>query len=61
MDFSETFDTIIHELLLTKLQICYFKKDALKTIQNYLKNRYQKTKVSKVLSSWSEIFDNEQR
>ena len=55
MDLSRAFDTINHELLLAKLHKCDFNKDTLKTIHNYLKNWYQRTKIKKVFSSWNEI------
>ena len=55
MDLSKAFDTINHELLLAKLRTYGFNKDALKTIHNYLKSWYQRTKINKVFSYWSEI------
>ena len=55
MDLSKAFDTINHELLLAKLRAYGFNKDALKTIHNYLKSRYQRTRINKVFSYWSEI------
>ena len=38
-----------------KLHKYGFNKDALKTIHSYLKNRYKRTKIDKVFSSWSKI------
>ena len=55
MDFSETFDTINHELLLRKLHMYDFNRYPLKIIHNYLNNRNQRTKTNKVLSSWTKI------
>ena len=53
MDLFVYFDTINHELLSVRVRAYGFNKDALKIIRNYLKNRYQRTKIKKVFSSWS--------
>lgn len=58
MDLFKAFDTINHELLLVKLHAYGFNKGALKIIHNYLDNRYQRTKINKVFSSWSETQDD---
>ena len=55
LDLSKAFDTTNYKLLLEKLHAYSFDNDAYKTIQNYLKNRYQRIKINKVFSSCSEI------
>ena len=55
MDFSKVFDTINHELLIAKLYAYGFSKDALKLINSYMSNRWQRTKIGKSFSSWSAL------
>ena len=55
MDLSKAFDTINHQLLLAKLYAYGFSKDALDLIQNYLVDRWQRTKINNSFSSWSEL------
>ena len=55
MDLSKAFDTINHDLLIAKLSAYGFEKSALKLIQNYLSNRYQRTKINTSFSSWTEL------
>ena len=53
MDLSKAFDTINHELLITKLYAYGFSKDSLKIISSYMSDRWQRTKIDKSSSSWS--------
>ena len=46
MDLSKAFDTINHDLLLVKLHAYGVRGYSLKLIMNYLRNRYQRTKVN---------------
>ena len=55
MDLSKAFDTINHELLIAKLYAYGFSKDALKMINSYMSDRWQKTKIDKSFSSWSAL------
>ena len=55
MDLSKAFDCVNHELLLAKLDAYGFNRDALKTILDYLSNRWQRTKINATFSSWSEL------
>ena len=51
MDLSNAFDTINHDLQLTKLYAYVLLKEFLKLIKNYLSNRWQRTKVKLSFSS----------
>ena len=57
MDLSKVFDTLNHNLLLlfAKLNAYGFSNTALLLIQNYLQNRFQRTNVNNVYSSWLKI------
>ena len=55
MDLSKAFDTINHELLIAKLYAYGFSKDALKLINSYMSDRWQRTKLDKSFSSWSAL------
>ena len=46
MELSKIFDTINHELHITKLQTCSFSKDTL-IVLNYLSNRKQTVQIFK--------------
>ena len=45
-DLSKYFDCLNHKLLLAKMAAYGFDKSALKYMQNYLKDRKQRTKVN---------------
>ena len=49
MDHSKTFDTLNHELLLSKLAY----------IKSYLSNRCQRTNINNKFSTWKNIYDVE--
>ena len=55
MDLSKAFDTINHELLIAKLYAYGFSKDALKLINSYMSDRWQRRKIDKSFSSWSAL------
>ena len=55
-DLSKAFDCLSHNLLLAKLDAHGFDKTMLKVIQNYLKNRKQRTKVNSSFSQWLELY-----
>ena len=55
MDLSKAFDTINHQLLIAKLHAYGFNKDTLELIQNYLSDRWHRTKINASFSSWSQI------
>ena len=54
-DFSMTFDTINHDLLIAKVGAYGFNTESLKLIRSYLTNRLQRTKVNTSFSSWSKL------
>lgn len=55
MDLSKAFDTINHQLLIAKLHAYGFSSEALEIVNDYLKNRWQRTKINNSFSTWSEI------
>ena len=55
MDLSKAFDCMNHELLLAKLYAYGFGKNSIKTIHNYLKNRWQRIKINHSFSQWTEL------
>ena len=54
MDLSKAFDTIDHNILLAKLSAYGLSNCALKLIESYLSDRWQKIKVNSTFSSWTE-------
>ena len=50
MDLWKTFGTLNYKLLIAKLSICGFHNESLNSIQFYLTNRLQRTKVNKSFS-----------
>ena len=55
MDLSKAFDTINHELLITKLGAYGFEESGLTIILNYLSDRWQRTKINTSFSTWIEL------
>ena len=55
MDLSKAFDTLNHELLIAKRYAYGFNRDSLKLVNDYLPNRWQRTKIKKSFSSWTEL------
>ena len=55
MNLSKAFDTLNHDLLITKLHASGFTRESLKLNKSYLTNRWQRTKVNTNFSSWSEL------
>ena len=54
-DLSKAFDCLNHNLLLAKMDAYGFDKSALLFIQNYLKDRKQRTKVNGSYSLWLKL------
>jgi hypothetical protein len=55
IDLSKAFDTINHGLLIAKLQAYGMERNSFMLIVNYLRNRYQSTKVDDSFSGWDEV------
>ena len=54
-DLSKAFDCLNHNLLIGKLEAYGFDVSALEFVNNYLKERKQRTKVSGSYSTWREL------
>ena len=57
MDLSKAFDTINHSLLLSKLKAYGFSNQALRLLQSYLCNRFQRSIINGSFSSWNEVIE----
>ena len=55
LDFSKAFDTVNHRLLLEKLSILGFQKNALDWVESYLSGRKQRVKAGNDESDWLNI------
>ena len=55
MDLSKAFDTLNHNLLLAKLNAYGFSFNAIKFIQSYFSERFQRANVNSNLSEWCKI------
>ena len=55
MDLSKAFDTLNHNLLLARLNAYGFSFNAIKFVQSYLSERFQKVNVNNNFSKWCKI------
>ena len=53
VNLSKAFDTIYHKVLIEKLYAYGFSKDALKLINSYMSDHWQRAKLNKSFSSLS--------
>ena len=55
MDLSKAFDTLNHNLLLAKLTAYGFSFNAIKFVQSYLSERFQRVNINNNLNEWCKI------
>ena len=55
MDLSKAFDSLNHELLITKLRCYGLDQNAAEFFKSYLSNRYQCCKINNTLGDWRKI------
>ena len=55
MDLSKAFDTLNHDVLIAKLHAYGFSEESFQLIKSYLRNGWQRTKVSANFSNWTEL------
>ena len=55
MDLSKAFDTLNHNLLLAKLNAYGFSFNAIKFVQSYLSERFQRVNIKSNFSEWCKI------
>ena len=58
MDLSKAFDTINYDLLIAKLHVHDFGKNALDLVYSKLKNRKQRVKINTTFSSWTDLIND---
>ncbi len=54
-DLSKAFDCLPHSLLLEKLRHYHFGDGAIKLLESYRTNRFQRVKLSQAVSSWAKL------
>ena len=57
MDLSKAFDSLNHELLLTKLKAYGLDSNSITFVKSYLTNRLQRCKISNSFSEWGEVLN----
>ena len=61
IDLSKAFDTINHDLFLTKLKAYVFNENSVSFIRSYFTNRYQQRKIGSTFCYWNKlVFDASQ-
>ena len=56
LDLSKALDSMSHEIFLKKLPHLNFDEKAIKTIKNFLSERYQMLKLSISSSDWNQLY-----
>ena len=54
-DLSKAFDCLLRDIFIAKLNAYWFDLKTLKFVDNYLRNRKQRTKINNAYSSWQNI------
>ena len=57
MDLSKTFDSLKHELLLTKLKAYGLQSNSATFMKSYLINRLQRFKINNSFSEWGKVLN----
>ena len=57
MDLSKVFDSLNHELLLTKLKAYGLDSNLVSFMKSYLTNRLQRCKINKCFREWGKVFN----
>ena len=57
MDLSKAFDSLNHELLLTKLKAYGLDSNLVSFMKSYLTNRLQRCKINKCFREWGKVFN----
>ena len=55
MDLSKAFDTLNHNLLFAKVNVCGLSFNAIKFVQSHLLERFQRANVNNNFSEWCKI------
>ena len=55
MDLSKAFDTLNHNVLLAKLNAYGFSFNAIKFVQSYLSERFERVNINNNFSEWRKI------
>ena len=55
MDLSKAFDSLNHELLLTKLKANGLDSNSVTFMKSYLTNRFQRCKINNSFSEWGKV------
>ena len=55
MDLSKAFDTLDHNVLLAKLNAYGFSFNAIKFVQSYLSERFERVNINNNFSEWRKI------
>ena len=58
MDLSKAFDSLNHELLVTKLKAYGLDSNSVNFLKSYLTNRLQRSKISNSFSEWGKVLNS---